>query len=84
MGDKPTLATLDGGGLKRQPEGEQLDIANRAQSSAELVAATNGAQIEEDSVHEPASKRLKLDQSKQDPRVDARDKVKGVAPIKSE
>ena len=83
MDDQPTLAILDGG-LKRQLEGEQSAIPTSAQSNTDPVATTNGTQMEGNGSHEPTSKRLKLDQTEQGLRMDAREKVKGIALIKPE
>lgn len=84
MGDQLN-ATDPEGGLKRQLQGEQLGNPNSEQSNTgNQVATTNGEQIEGANLSEPASKRIKLDQPEQPPKVDARDKVKGIALIKPE
>lgn len=73
-------------GLKREMEVDQLEDINTVNSTEEQHSATktNEETTGEDNLQEPASKRIKLDQSEQTPRVDARDKVKGVALIKPE
>jgi tRNA-dihydrouridine synthase 3 len=84
MGDQQN-ATDPEGGLKRHLESEQLLNTGTEQPSTEAPsAATNGAQIEVENVKEPASKRVKLEQAKEEPKIDARDKVKGIAMIKPE
>jgi hypothetical protein len=80
MGDQmPNPADPDGG-LKRQ-----LENACPLQSIAtEDPLITKAEKVEEMGLHEPALKRVKLDQSQHTPTVDVRDKVKGIALVKQE
>jgi hypothetical protein len=80
MGDQiPNPADPDGG-LKRQLEND-----SPLQSiPIEDPLITKAEKVEETGLHEPALKRVKLDQSQHTPTLDVRDKVKGVALVKQE
>lgn len=77
---------LTEGGLKRQLEDERPEDIHPSQSATTgdpIVVATEAT--EGNGIQEPASKRVKIDQSQQTTsRVDDRDKVKGIALIKPE
>jgi tRNA-dihydrouridine synthase 3 len=82
---EPPYPVVSEGAVKRQLEEEQSDNTSSGQSgTADPSTMANEEQIEEDNLHQPASKRIKLNQSEQSLRVDARDKVKGIALIKRE
>lgn len=75
--------------LKRPLEGEQLEQAKSERGSAEIkIEKTESSSIQCESVapepEGPASKRLKLEEPEKALKVDARDKVKGIALIKPE
>jgi hypothetical protein len=80
--------------LKRPLEGEQNEEAHPPQPIFdEDSAVTKAEKIERNGTSgdaatlvssEPSSKRVKLDQPEELPKVDARDRVKGVASVKAE
>jgi tRNA-dihydrouridine synthase 3 len=85
MGDQIPDPLDSEGGLKRQLEEERPEDIHPSQPTTTgdpMVTTTETA--EGNGIHEPASKRVKIDQSEQTPRVDARDKVRGIALIKPE
>jgi tRNA-dihydrouridine synthase 3 len=83
MGDKLPDSEGPEGGVKRQLEGEPLQEAPSQLSPADDSVVTTVYNGDENGP-EPALKRVKLGESELTPRVDARDKVKGIALIKPE
>jgi len=84
-----------GQSLKRPLNGEQLEEAHPPQpvlpgdstvTKSEKLERNGTAEGEKSQLdsNEPAAKRVKLDAAGDTPRVDARDKVKGVALVKPE